>query len=728
MACSLGRGDPRLPCGGAGRHHASLQTNCVSGRGARYAVPAVWLCLAAASLLPFAARADATTALAGAPVVALGVVHDGAIDGAIDGGVLPGVTWADTLVISATPILASPLPATAGVITRIELEDEPAGRDIAALLAATAGLQVRRLGVDGASAVPSLRGGSAAQVRLFLDGMPLPDAWDGAAALDQVPAERLAAIEVHRGVVPAALGGSGGIGAVNLLTRRVPSHPYLEASVGSFGARSLRAGAGWISRDALTGLDVVAHARRADNDFTFLDHHQTFHNTADDSLRTRTNAWLREWGAWVGASRLAGRVALRAGAGYTRRDGGRPGPLTYLSPHATVRHEHGDLRLRADLDDGLLTADLAAGRGDERLHDPRGEVRSRDPGSSRSLAQDLGGRVAWSPARGRAVAPSLGLTWRRQWQDDFLHDTAEPQRRRTQQGVFAAVDLTVGRLRVTPSWRWQRTADRFASTPRYLWDEVPPALVRRDDSAPSLGAVCEVLAGRLFVEAHVARARREPSWVELFGVRGGIDGNRNLKPESIASHDIAVTWRPQDGHFDLRLAAFDATTGDKIIYWQNTALTSQAINIGKARTRGLEWEMAAYSRGRWRVAGNLTWQDARDRSGLSYWDGKPLPYLPALEARLHVALAAGAWEPWAELTHQSENSRDRTDTELARAPERTRLNLGVGRTLPSTWLGSGVSLHVSAAVENVTDEDVYDVEGYPLPGRTWRLAVAVRDL
>ena len=79
-------------------------------------------------------------------------------------------------------------------------------------------------------------------MRLFLDGMPLPDAWDGGAALDMVPAERLAAVEIHRGVVPAALGGAGGIGAINLLTSRVPGRPFLEAAVGSFGARSLRGG------------------------------------------------------------------------------------------------------------------------------------------------------------------------------------------------------------------------------------------------------------------------------------------------------------------------------------------------------------------------------------------------------------------------------------------------------------------------------------------------------
>jgi hypothetical protein len=558
--------------------------------------------------------------------------------------------------------------------------------------------------------------------------MPLPDAWDGGAALDMVPAERLTAVEIHRGVVPAALGGAGGIGAINLLTSQVPGHPFLEAAVGSFGARSLRGGSGWISGDGLAGLDVVAHARRADNDFEYLDHNQTFHNADDDSVRTRANAWLDEWGGWVGASRLAGRVNLRAGAGYVRRDGGRPGPLTYLTPHATVRFERGDLRLRADVDDGLLTADVAAGRGDERLYDPEGEFQRADPGVSRSLAHDLGSRIAWSPWRGRAVAPSLGVTWRRQWQEDSFEDEVEPERRRTQQGVFAAVELTAGPVRVTPAWRWQRTTDEFPFVPRYPWEELPPPVVSRDDRSPSVGAVWEAVAGCLFVEAHAARAGREPSWVELFGVRGGIDGNRALKPEAITSYDAAVNWRSGDGRWDVRVAAFDAASDDKIIYVQHNQNASWAINIGAARTRGLEGEVAVGHKGHWRVAGNLTWQDARDRSGLPATDGKPLPFLPPVEARLYATLATEGWEPWAELTHQAANSRDRIDTEIGRAPARTRLNLGLGRPLPAPWPGRGATVHLSAAVENVTDSSVYDVEGFPLPGRTWRLAVAIRDL
>lgn len=680
------------------------------------------VCLVVAVCLPARmARGEALVA-----ITAPGNAADAAL---IEAGVMPGLAWTDTLVVSATPLASIPLPATASVVTRVDLQVEPAGRDVADVLAATAGLQVRRLGVDGASAIPSLRGGSAAQVRLFLDGMPLPDAAEGGGSLDVVPAERLAAVEVHRGVVPAALGGAGGIGAINLLTGAAPGRPFVSTGFGAFGARSLRAGAGWRSGSGLAWVDAVAYARRADNDFTYLDHRQTFHNDADDTLAVRANAWVREHGGWLAATRLSGRLTLRAGAGWLRRDGGRPGPLGYASPHASVRHERADARLRADLDNGRLVADLAGGRGEDRLDDPLGEVALGRRGVGRAIGHDLGGRVAWSPRRGRAVAPSLGASWRRQWEGDSFNDVAEPQRRRTQHGVFAAVDLERGRWRATPAWRWQRTSDDFPPAPAFPWLPTPPAVTHtRDDRAPSLGVVCEAVTGRVFIEAHAARASREPTWSELFGVRGTLDGNRALKPEAITSYDVALVCRPGAGAFEARLALFDAKTDDKIIFLQNSQRTSKAVNIGAARTRGLECELAVHDDGGRRLSGNLTWQDARDRSGLPAWDGKRLPFLPPVEARVYGATSCGRFEPWLELTYQSGNPRDRADTELDRAPARARLGAGVSRLVPAPWLGAKATMRLGATVENLTDNDVYDVEGFPLPGRTWRLTVAFADL
>jgi vitamin B12 transporter len=729
VACFPGRVIPCLPDGGADRRLPStlpsgLPSPAPTCAAVRLVFPLLAI-LAVASAGAVAAAPDIASAPAAPAAPAADIVI--AADIAPDADTLPGLAWTDTLVVEAAPLLAPPLPATAAVVTRIELEAEPAGRDLADLVAATAGLQVRRLDADGTSAIPSLRGGSAAQVRLFLDGMPLPDAADGSPSLALVPAERLAAVEIHRGVVPAALGGVGGIGAVNLLTSTRPQAPFCEAGLGSFGSRSLRAGGGARTRGGTVAFDAVLHARRADNGFSYLDRNQTYHNADDDTVRRRENAWLREWGGWLGASRLGRRVALRAGAGWLRRDGGRPGALGWLTPHATTRFERADLRLRADLDDGRAGLDVAAGRGWQRLDDPAGEIPLGRRGVADARGDDLGARLAWSPRRGAAVAPSAGLTWRRQWQRDAFNGVAEPQRRRTQQGAFAALDLAHGRWHATPAWRWQRTTDDFPPVPRYPWQATPEAVVHtRDDRSPSLGVVAEALTGRLFVEAHAARARREPTWVELFGVRGGIDGNRELRPELVTAFDLGATWRAPGGSIDARLAVFDARTDDKIVYVQNSQRTSKALNIGGARTCGLEAECALRGPGPCRLTANLTWQDARDRSGLSGWDGHRLPFLPPLEARLYAAAPALAWEPWCELTSQSGHPRDRADTELIRAASRFRLSAGCGHRWPAAWLGDGATLHVTMAVDDLTDDDTSDVEGFPLPGRTWRLAVACR--
>ena len=73
----------------------------------------------------------------------------------------------------------------------------------------------------------------------------------------------------------------------------------------------------------------------------------------------------------------------------------------------------------------------------------------------------------------------------------------------------------------------------------------------------------------------------------------------------------------------------------------------------------------------------------------------------------------------------SANYRDRYNTELNKAPARTLLNLGVTRRWSPSWLGEGGRLSASAEVVNLTNNDVYDVEGYPLPGRSWHLALKV---
>ncbi|MBU1071640.1 TonB-dependent receptor plug domain-containing protein, partial [bacterium] len=126
----------------------------------------------------------------------------------------------DTLVVRGSPVGDPVFPAGSATVTVIRLDRERATPDLAELLEQLAGLQIRRYGGLGAPALPSLRGSTAGQITVLVDGLPLSDAQDGAIDLATLPLDRFESVEVYRGHAPVRFGGAGGVGALNLVTRR----------------------------------------------------------------------------------------------------------------------------------------------------------------------------------------------------------------------------------------------------------------------------------------------------------------------------------------------------------------------------------------------------------------------------------------------------------------------------------------------------------------------------
>ncbi|MHB8077937.1 MAG: TonB-dependent receptor, partial [Candidatus Krumholzibacteriia bacterium] len=606
--------------------------------------------------------------------------------------------------------------------------------DVAGLLAAATGLHLRRYGGPGAESVPTIRGASGGQVALLVDGVPLADAQDGRIDLASLPLERFAAAEVYRGPAPSRFGGNGGAAAINLITRASG-----EAGVGArlfagaAGDRGGRATAGWRSGDGGRSALLLLHGRTVRNDFRFLDHNQTFANPDDDRERTRLNADFAEWGGALSGRWDGGRLRGDGSVGLFRRDGGRPGPLGYESPHARVRRERQDVRLSLEDPRAGLRLDVAGARALELLHDDAGEVGWDPPGTTRSGNRDISGRLTVAraaalpgEATGR-VQLTAGGDWGRQWYDERRAAVVDPLRVRTTVTAFATLrcDLYGPRLTVAPSWRWQRLTDNFPPLPALPWlPEIPLAAPHVQDAvSPSVAAVWEARPARLFLEAHASRALRAPTWVELFGHRGGVDGNRTLRPERVTARDAGLRWGARGGGRWARLALFTTVTDRAVVWVQNSQRTSQARNIGLTRADGVEWEAGGGAAGDARWSANVTWQDARDRGVDPAYRGRKLPFLPAVEASLGGAVPVGAWEAGAELTHESASWRDRYNTPDERAPARTLLSLSLART----WRpGAGRALTVTAELVNVTDNTVYDVEGFPLPGRTARVSLFAR--
>ncbi len=645
------------------------------------------------------------------------------------GSALAGA-WRDTLVVAASGLIRqAPVPGP-GLVTRIDLAAEGGSGDIADLLASVAGVQVRRFGGMGAGAVPSIHGSSAAQVQLFIDGLALESTEWGAGDLARLPLARFSSAEIHRGVVPGRLGGGGGAGAINLITRSAGGGSGSGLSAGSFGDREARAH--WAGGNP-GGVEVLvlAHGRRIANDFAYRDHLQTFNRTDDDTTAVRRNAQWEEWGGWTSLRIPLGDLGCKAGAGVYRRDGGRPGPSGAPTPEASVSLRRLDGRLNLDWRKGLLGLEAGAVRREDVLHDDRGQVQPGFTGLTWSRSHDLSARLTWAPrlveepGRGPLTGVDLraGCEGRRQDFRQWWNAEADPRRNRSTVILFAETVLTAGAgsLQVTPGWRWRRTVDDFPPVPAfYLIPEQENVRHEDQDVSPSLGVVWELRQGVLFLEGFAARTVREPSWVELFGHRGGLSGNRDLEAEDLESWGFGCSWSPADWPVSGRLGGFVSRADQTIVYEQNSPGTSRPLNAGASATRGLEAEVLG--RGPWGSSWscNLTWQRARDRSGIAPYDGKDLPYLPPLEFWLGIRRDEGDWRPSLTLITESANYRDRANTAADRAPSRTVLNLGLSRVMSGRLAGRPAEYRITAEVINLTDDDVYDVEGYPLPGRSWR--------
>lgn len=635
----------------------------------------------------------------------------------------------DTLRVLGRGLADRIFPTCPSLVTVVDLEHERGGGDLAELLARVAGLQVRRYGGLGAQAIPSLRGAAAAQVQVLVDGLPLADAQTGAVDLSLLPLERFDRAEIHRGLVPAAFGGLGAAGAVNLRSRAAPSDREVRLFAGSFGDLGGRFSQSLVGAGGVRRCHLLAHGRRLDNRYTFTPWIPAWTGADQNQPVTqRRNADLTEWGLF-GQGDLEGDAGrLRLAAGWFFREGGRPGPQNAPSPHARIRHGRLDGRLGATTSSRALALDVAVNRQSDRLDDIHREVGHDPYDRVEAVSEDVLCRLAWMPAWSFG-AVQAGMTaggdWRGQWYRETNDAVDAPLRHRRTVSTFAGLsaDLLPARLVLNLNWRWQRLRDDLPPVPALPW--LPEAVAVRhcqEAISPAAGASWQAVPGLVILEGRWHQTVRPPTWVELFGQPGGLLGNRGLVPERIVGRDCGLRLSWPRRRAALRATVFEQTTARTIIYYLAGPGLSRPVNIGRSRTHGLELE-AAWRPGPFDCVANATWQRARDRGDEdATYRGKALPYLSDHELYGDLRWRLGAWRPGLVVIHQAANYRDRYNLEINRAPARTLWHLSLARSLQDGVWGRGRTATLTLELLNLTDNRVHDVEGYPLPGRSVRFS------
>lgn len=652
------------------------------------------------------------------------------LQGPIEIGAAP--TWVE-LHLQALPMFMDELvvrarrdPAGKHIAAFVETIANPQapGADLAQTLDRATGVNVRRYGGLGSFSTLSIRGSTAEQVQVFLDGVPLNSAVGGGVDLGGLPIGGVESVDVYRGAVPARFGGNSIGGVVHIRTQPLGGklRTRLHTASGSHGTRQLGASLsgpyrGW------EYLGLVNY-RASRNDFRFWDDNGTEYNAQDDGWARRLNSDFRGVRGLAKIGRSLGASRLQIHHTFDLSYKGIPGLGNNQSRHTrydTWRHI-AEAALFGPLGSGRAGYRLKAHRSREKdeYRDRHGEVglgRQHDRNVTESWG--LRGEVnallpgqslltAFVAARREAFAP-----------DDLLRPASRLLRsRRRALAVGSEVAVPMGpRLTVNAGAQAERLADRFFDRKDFAPSAVLPS---RDNGAIlwgyRVGATLDLGAGWAF-KGHNGRYQRVPNFFELFGDRGAVIGNTDLVSEEGHHWDWGVVFRGAADGAGLALAEvayYRKRVDDLIRFVQNSQRVSRPHNLGRALLRGVETRLEARLLPKLAIRGNYAYQRAENRTPFSFERGNDLPNAPRHRLYMRVSLNLARAELYGEFSRESRHFLDRAN--LRPVPVRALYHLG-GR-VP---LAEAFSL--AWKLRNLTDNQVADLWGYPLPGRSYGLSV-----
>jgi outer membrane receptor protein involved in Fe transport len=277
------------------------------------------------------------------------------------------------------------------------------------------------------------------------------------------------------------------------------------------------------------------------------------------------------------------------------------------------------------------------------------------------------------------------------------------------------------RLAIRPILRYQFVDSHFGAQPTLGSIRLDTDQNSQDHLfSPSLG-VKYTLLPFLDLKGNIGRFQRVPTLLELFGNTGTTLGNPDLQPESSFNWDIGfVLELGRHGILDrvfFEYAYFASDAKDLIVFVQNSQTTAVARNIGAADIRGHEVNWSVTALRHVRLYGNYTYQDAVDTSN-TFSHGNTLPGRPRHELYQAFELFAGLGKIVYEFNYIAENFLDRANAFVvdSRALHNVRL----------TVVPFGQTLKLTFEAKNLTDNQVADFRGFPLPGRSFFGTVEVR--
>jgi outer membrane cobalamin receptor len=570
-------------------------------------------------------------------------------------------------------------------------------RSVAELLLTAPGVSVHALGGPGQASTLSLRGATADEALVLLDGIPLQGPGGGAVDLSTLPATLLDRMVVSRGVLGAQFGAGALGGALELLPRAAHRRwtGGAELAAGSFGTAraALDASLPLGSGSAIVALQgdrtggKFEYARQLTPEVPDAPYYGFARENAD---ATRGSGLVRVSQEVAAETDLD--LMLQGSAGIR----GLPGPAGAPTPRSReldegllgglrLRGARGDLawsvRASGRLDRVELRGVQAFGDCDDGTRDcPRIDQRSSNARGEGELQLPLGD----------AQALRLLLAGGGEW----VHGSDASAHSR---GVFAAAVRSDFRL-----------PGGFSAHPALRLDRIGGDT----GISPALGAQWRPGTDHpLELRAAWGLSFRSPTFSELYLERGGVASNPALQPERAWSVDAGADWRM--ALLTVSGSVFWSSYRDLILYRRFPPAQVKPFNVGEARIAGAELQAVVPLAAHFLAQLSYSFLDAVNRR-----DGHKLAYRPPHRLFARLARRGERVEGYGEMSFTS--AMPRNDFDTAFVSRQVLFNAGIGvRTLGPVWL--------DVDVKNLFDVRTYeDVFQYPLPGLSIALIARAR--
>ena len=606
---------------------------------------------------------------------------------------------------------------------------EGRGLSAADLLSALPGIQAYKQGGVGSFQTVSIRGISARNIMICVDGVPLNDASGGAVNLGSIDLNQMEKIEVYKGNVPAKFGVSGLGGAVNFVTKNAVKKG--GRILAAYGSHNTWEGAFQVAAPVTDSIVFASSfaTRHSDNDYVFTNRNGTQYNEDDDYTDVRRNAEYTD---------VSGNVQFRMlhGNGYfstlsvtaSRFEGGNPGREEYQTRVASFTGESAMLRYNVEsvgyLDDRLFLYGGISARFDKNISstyyplDHLGysnsnyleygtatyklvpELWAEFSPSSRLTAN---ARIAFEMERAEARGNS------RDWEldrytfmgsGDLYFQLFHYAGLGAEGSVQVLKDYLGDGLFVLPTGSHQlETAEKRDVT-------FAGRLYTR------LGAEKSPITG----EVSLGRFYQQPALMELYGTFPGAISNPNLKREYATRFEASLLYRFPGERTALRGAFFESHIEDGIC-WVISAEFLRAENVSRALVRGGELELDSRPSRFLDIVLRATLQKTEDRSNTITYKGKMLPGEPErsyyAEAIAHLPFKIDfIWSSEWRSTIYSDRANKMSQPSVANH----RANVSY---MPFE------KTKISFGVDNITDEKYRNFyTPFPMPGRECKFTIS----